>query len=492
MKKNMKEIITSLLFIAMTSILQAQDVVEFETPKAVDEEVKEVLIPSKIFISAKIDSKILANLIKKSTPEEQKSTIGSDVRDLAVNFKIGDSIITFEKHKINQIVSLKKGEGLYKIRNKTNRSWPFQGYKYGNWKEVSCQEIGGKAKSIISIVLDKDFVFKANVNFTADADKLKCLDSDLAPLATLFSWNEYEKTFKNKFENELAKINFKDSIVDIWNKIQEPIKIDNDIILSQVPEKLNHKDFFFENNFGKYVIGLVFNVSDNGSAVAVDSGKLKKFPELEKNTEKPRFNYNINYPISYSFVELQKIIDDAFTGKYIKGKNAAGKERKYGKITAVTVFGSTESEYDMVIGMNTKFFKNPQLKEDNYPIYLHAKIAYDTIKSSLYISKYKLDTKSKSALQKNNLNPIVGKASYSKITSKFKIKVGDLSDKKKIITKKLRKNKIPICELVNLESVASSVELNQVIPQPDRLFCLFVLRGNATSGEFDFGLVSKK
>jgi Domain of unknown function (DUF4403) len=469
--------LTIILLLLTNYALLAQIIPEFEKPKVATDVAKENLFLSKIFIPIEIEKQLINTIVEQATPNKLAARVTSDVRDLNVNFKVISGETKFGKTDINHQLTLENENTTYRSRNKKNRSWPFKGYKFSDWTQDQCNEIVSSGSANLLFRLGKDADFYPAIDIIADVDKVMCNQNDYAAMATLLNYQDYRTSFKTNLESDLKKLDFKQNLNTTWDNLQNPFSISKDLFVTKKAQGIIYKDLRFEDEkLGKMNLGLQVNLSITKTGEPALSEEKVSFPELSKYTEKSKSIVAINLPYTVSFAVLKEKLNGKFSGDAIKGKNSAGKIKKYAKVLDVDFFGSDDEDYDLVIGLNSRLV-NKSVKEQIAPIYIHAKLAFDTIKKNVYINQYVIDELSKKALEKYEAQPIVNKFSYSKIVSKFQFKIDDLIDNQKKITKSLKVNKIEICNGVKLSKVVTALELNKVTPQPDRLFCLFILKG---------------
>ncbi len=474
----MKKKSLTIIFTLLTNFaLFAQIIPEFEKPKVATEEAKETLFLSKIYIPIEIDKQIINTIVEDATPNKLTSRVTSDVRDLNVNFKVVSGETKFGKTDIKHGLTLENENTTYRSRNKRNRSWPFKGYKFSDWTQDQCNEIISSGSANLLVRLGKDADFFPAIDIVADVDKVMCNQNDYAAMATLLNYQEYRNLFKTNLEKELKNLDFKNNVTKTWDNLQNPFAINKELFITKKPESIIYKDLRFEDEkLGKMNLGFLVNLSTSKTGDPALSLEKTALPELTKYTEKSKTTVAINMPYTATFSVLKEKLKGKFSGESIKGKNSAGKIKKFAKVMDIDFFGSEDEEYDLIIGLNSRLV-NKSVKEQIAPIYIHAKLAYDTIKKNVFINQYVIDEISKKALEKYDAQPIANKFSYTKILSKFQFKIDDLIDNQKKITKSFKTNKIDICYGVKISKVLTALELNKVIPQPDRLFCLFILKG---------------
>jgi hypothetical protein len=101
------------------------------------------------------------------------------------------------------------------------------------------------------------------------------------------------------------------------------------------------------------------------------------------------------------------------------------------------------------------------------------------MQKKLYVTSYKIDSKTESGLFNISVQALANKIVYTKVLTKLQFEVGKAIDEQKKIANKLLKDKIEITKGVKLSGVVNTLEIKALIPQPDRIFCLFSLKGNA-------------
>jgi hypothetical protein len=96
------------------------------------------------------------------------------------------------------------------------------------------------------------------------------------------------------------------------------------------------------------------------------------------------------------------------------------------------------------------------------------------MQKKLYVTSYKIDSKTESGLFNISVQALANKIVYTKVLTKLQFEVGKAIDEQKKIA-----DKIEITKGVKLSGVVNTLEIKALIPQPDRIFCLFSLKGNA-------------
>ena len=293
-----------------------------------------------------------------------------------------------------------------------------------------------------------------------------------------FGWNDFEQEVTQNINSELNKIGIKKQVTEIWKKVQVPYKVSDDFYLLIKPKEILYKDLFFENGYAKTGIGLNFYATTGNSA---DSAKWKiniPLPNLVKNPTNKNNNIELNLPINLPYTMLDKTAKEKLIGETIEVKKKNGKKKKYATILDVEIYGSKETDYDIVLGFKTKIYRTI-FKREIVPIFLHAKLGYDTMQKKLYITSYKLDSKTESGLFNISVQALANKIVYTNVLTKLQFEVGKAIEEQKKIANKLLKDKIEITKGVKLSGVVNTLEIKALIPQPDRIFCLFSLKGNA-------------
>ncbi len=459
-----------LFFLGISLTLSAQ--VDDDMPKVVTEEANEALINSKVYIPMKIDQTFLKESIDKSTPLKLSSKITFDVRHLSLGFSAQNGETEFKKSQVQHKLVLLPDSIVYKSRNKVNKGWPFSGYKYTDWTRIDCSEIKAAGSSNLTFKLNPDSEIRSSIdNLVVDIDQLNCNNTDIASFATLLNFNNLKVDFKNKLDLELKKLNFNSIIKGLWEEIQLPTAVNKKLQINKTPNLLNFKDIRFEEKDGKFNIGLTMVMKTNE---LITKSTPVALPELVKNQENTKSIIAINMPIRFAYKDLKEKFNGKFSGQALKGINAKKKLKKYATVEAVDFFGSTEEEYDLLLKLTSTIGQKTKISN---PIFLHAKLAYDTVKKTVFIKNYVLDQISKKMLDSKDAKQINNIAPYQKMVAKFQLKVEDFVDQHKKIEKIFKDGPVNVCSNVMLTGVSKALELSKVLPQPDWIFCLFNLKG---------------
>lgn len=469
---------TTAVLIFIGSIAYGQTEIPIEKPDSVTQESKFLLYPSKVLIPIEMKQSVLKELIDKATPEKQKISDEDDTEELNFSFNISDKETKFNKTTITHNLRLTNGDGSYRRRGYTNNPWPFRGRTYGPWVRVDCDDIRGNATINISVSLAANYQVSATGDFKAEIDNVQCAQFNMTGIARAFGWHDFKQDIDKNLQKELKKIDFKKPVADVWTKIQTPYKVSNDFYLLVKPDKLLYKDLIFEEGLAKTSIGLSFYATTGNATDSASWIKNIPLPDLIKNPDIDDNNIELNIPVNLPYTLMDTLAKEKLRGQIIKGKNKKGREKKYAKILDAEIYGSKENNYDVVIGLKTKVYRT-LFKREMAEIYLHAKLDYDTIKKSLYVKEYKLDSKTESGLYNFALEAIANKIAYSYIINKLQFNVSEAIEKQKLVVNKLLENKIEITKGVKISGVVNSLEVKQLISQPDRLFCLFTLKGNS-------------
>jgi hypothetical protein len=475
MKKLFLPITLTILF---SNLSYGQDKSKIEKPDSVSTEQKFTLQPSFVFIPMEMNQGLLKNLIDKATPENQRVKDESDTEELNFSFKITDGVTNFNNNTITHSLRLTKGDGSYRRRGWTKLIWPLSGRAYGPWVRVDCDDIRGNADVSITISLESNYKIKAIGDLNAKIDNVQCAQLNVTGIARAFGWHDFKTKINKELEEELGKIDIKSPVNKVWKQIQTPYKISNNFFLLVKPINITYRDLIFENGFAKTGIGLSFYATTGNQNDSSNWESDVSLPNLVKNPVITTNNVSLNLPINMPYSYLDKIVKDKVTGMVIKGKSKKGKEKKYGKIEGIEIYGSKESQYDIVLGLKTKIYRTI-FKKEKVPVYIHAKLDYDTTAKTLIVKDFLLDSKTESGLYNLSLETIANKLAYSKIISKLQFDIDSVLSEQKVIANKLLNDQIEITEGVKLSGIVDNLTIKQMIAQPNGLFCLFILNGNA-------------
>lgn len=444
-------------------------------PDSVTIETNYQLFPSKVFIPLAVNQSYLKTLIDNATPTSQQIKDNSRTQEFNVSVNIIDGETKFNGTNITHNARLKGGDGYVKKRTCWS-TWIGSGCS--PWIRLDCDDIRGNASVSINASINNDFSITADGKLKAEIDNVQCAQINVTGILRAFGWHDFEQDLNKNLNTELKKIDIKKPVVEVWNKIQNPYKISNDLYLLIKPKEIIYNDLYFENGFAKTGIGLNFFATTGNFNDSASWETNIPLPSLIKNPEITDNNIEINLPINLPYTFLDKTAKEKLIGQIIKGKKKNGKEKKYAKVLDIEIYGSKEKEYDIVLGLKTKIYRTI-FKREKVPVFLHAKLDYDTIQKKLYIKSYKLDSKTESGLYNISLEAIANKVVYNKIINKLQFDAGTAIEEQKKIANKLLEDKIEITKGVKLSGVVNTLEIKTLISQPDRIFCLFSLKGNA-------------
>ena len=472
----MKNIIsTSLILFLFFCSSYGQKIKKIEKPDSVTAESTFKLMPSSVFIPIKVNQTYLKTLIDNATPTSQQISDNSTTQEFNVSINIIDKETKFNGTNITHYARLTGGNGY--IKKRTCWSTPI-GNGCSPWVRLDCNDISGNASISIQASLNADFTITSTSKLKTEIDNVECAQLNVTGILRAFGWNDFEQEVTQNINTELNKIGIKKQVTEIWKKVQVPYKVSDDFYLLIKPKEILYKDLFFEKGYAKTGIGLNFYATTGNSA---DSAKWKiniPLPNLVKNPIIKNNNIELNLPINLPYTLLDKTAKEKLIGETIEVKKKNGKKKKYATILDVEIYGSKETDYDIVLGLKTKIDRTI-FKREIVPIFLHAKLGYDTMQKKLYVTSYKIDSKTESGLFNISVQALANKIVYTKVLTKLQFEVGKAIDEQKKIANKLLKDKIEITKGVKLSGVVNTLEIKALIPQPDRIFCLFSLKGNA-------------
>lgn len=472
----MKQIITTALFLSLIfNSSYGQKAEKIEKPDSVTIESNFKLIPSRVFIPIGVNQTYLKTLIDNATPTSQQIKDNSRTQELNVTIDITDKETKFNGTNITHNARLTGGDGY--VKKRSCWSTPI-GSGCTPWVRMDCDDIRGNASVSINATLNNDFSLTASGKLQAEIDNVQCSQINVTSILRAFGWHDFEQDLNKNITKELKKIDIKKPVTEIWKKVQMPYKVSEDFYLLIKPEEILYKDLFFENGLANTGVGLNFYATTGNSNDSANWETNIPLPNLVKNPNVKDNNIEINLPINIPYTLIDKTAKEKLIGQIIKGKKKNGQEKKYAKILDIEIYGSKETDYDIVLGLKTKIYRTI-FKREKVPVYLHAKLDYDTIQKKLYVKSYKLDSKTESGLYNISLETIANKIVYTKIINKLQFEIGNAIDEQKKIANKLLAEKIEITKGVKLTGVVNTLEIKSLISQPDRIFCLFSLKGNA-------------
>lgn len=467
-----------LIILFFTSLIsQAQDVPVFEKPAAVSETSKIPLKLSTVFIPIEMQQSTLKKMLVNASPESIQLDNEGDLESYNFKFKLKDGTTSFNNNEIRHMIRFTEGNGTYKKRTATNKPWPYSGIIYSPWASVSCADIRGNALLSVKLSLQSNYQIKATSEINATIDNVACAGMNLTGLAKTFGYNNFNENLTKNIEGELKKLDLKRTFQSLWNELQKPFKINEEFYLVAKPVDISYKNIHFQDGLVKFGLGLSFyasTISPNEVSSQIGTTPL---PDLKQHSNAPGNSFELNIPVQLPYTYLDKMAKEMVTGYVISSTNEKGKEKKYGKIESVELFGSKDPKYDVVIALQATLYKTV-FKKKIVPIYLHAKFKYDANQKKIVVQDYKLDPKTENGFYNLSMKAVANKLAYSKIIGNLKFSVEKEINQQKVAINKYLEQKIELTKGVQLSGIVDSVELQDIIAQPTKLVCLFGMKGN--------------
>ncbi len=432
---------------------------------------------SYVFIPIKVQNSEIRKLINSSTPPSIQLKDKTDTKRYDITLKISDGNTNFNGNKITHNIRFTDGSGTYGSRGWTKQPWPFKGKIWGAWVTLGCDNIRGNASANISTIISSDYNISTNSNFSAKIDNAKCEGVNVTSLLRAFGWHHFSDNISGQINQELKKIPFKSEIEKIWKNIQKPISIDSTTFILIEPKNLIYKDFMFDNSNLNLGVGIKFNAKTGNKEEANNWIPNKNLPNLEKISDLPQNNIDLNIPLKIEFQTIEKKAKENLIGQYIKVKNKKGKEKKYAKILDVTINNSSIDKYDLKLGLKVKILR-PLFKRKKGFIYLHSKMVFDKSNETLYVDKFKIDAQTNSWLANNSIEALANFIVYNRLKRKMSFDLDKKLDEQKIKLNKVLESKIEISKGLNLSGVINDLDINEIKPLDSSLFLSFVFKGN--------------
>jgi hypothetical protein len=271
---------TGLLIICQSSIAQQTNPVV--KPDPVTTEAKYELLPSSVFVPIEISQTLLKQLIHQATPTQQRIRDESKTEELNFSFDIKDGETKFTGNTISHHMRLTNGDGSYRRRGWTRQPWPFNGRIYLPWVRVDCDDIRGNADVDITVNLQSNYQLKATGNLSAKIDNVQCAQFNVTGIARAFTSHSFKQDLDKSLNNGLKTINIKSTVSDLWQQLQTPYRVDNDLYFLIKPSAILYQDIQFSGETATTGIGLNFYACTGNK---VDSAQWKPnvaLPNLTK------------------------------------------------------------------------------------------------------------------------------------------------------------------------------------------------------------------
>lgn len=459
------------------TILHAQEVAVFEKPASVTENQTIPLKLSTVLIPIEMRQNTLKKLLVNASPESLHLTNEGETESYNFKFKLKDGTTTFSSNEIRHMIRFTEGNGTYKKRTATNKPWPYSGIIYSPWASVSCADIRGNALLSVKLALQSNYQIKATSEINATIDNVACAGMNLTGLAKTFGYDNFNENLTKNIESELKKLELKKTFQSLWNELQKPFKINEEFHLVAKPVDISYKNIHFQDGLVKFGLGISFFASVQNENEAQIQKAVVPLPDLKQHEADGKNTLELNIPVQLPYSYLDKMAKEMVTGYIISTTNEKGKEKKYGKIESVELFGSKDPKYDVVIALQATLYKTV-FKKKIVPIYLHAKLKYDANQKKIVVQDYKLDPKTENGFYNLSMKAVANKLAYCKIIGNLKFSVEKEINQQKTAINKYLEQKIELTKGVQLSGIVDSVELQDIIAQPTKLVCLFGMKGN--------------
>lgn len=458
-------VITVLLI--LTNTLKSQ--IRVQPPDSISTVQPIEMAISKIFIPVNIPQATLTGLIRKATPDNLNIRDQSRTKRVHVMFDIEDKETEYSGNQITHHIRLKNGSGQASIRPCV--STPF-GSVCGPWVRIGCNSLRANARASIRINLEENYLIKAKGTVKVEIDNIQCARINITGLLRATGSHDHTIKINNQLEKALSKVKLKQNLETIWDKALVPRRISKDFYLMLSPVSILYQDFEFKNGNVTAGIGLHFNAM---TGTQTDSAAFKK-PGLPNRITKTNnildSAVQINLPLNISYTAINSILSKQLKGKILRG--GKNNNKRYAKIRSVTVKGSKEPDYDLIVGLNCDVLRT-LFRRNDLNVFLHVKFNYDEEKGSLEVKKYQVDSKTRSALFNTALESLANHIAYRKVIQKLHL---DVHKKIEGASEKINtplKNGIEIHDGITLKGRLDKVSLSGLQAQPDRLSILFTL-----------------
>ena len=474
MKKSFFYCLGFLLTATVTESVQAQDIKAPE-PEPVTALTNFQKYPSRVFIPMALSQSTLTGIISNLTPTHQRIENETHSREVVADIDIADVATSYSGNTITHRMRLTKGDGYVKVRAGCIHNGLFR--YHGPMVRVDCDDIRGNADAIVSAVLEPNYKLATTARLGVEIDNVQCAQINVTGILRGGGWHDFEVNLSREIQQQLGRVDIRGEVYKVWEQARKPYKVQPGLYVLLDPQSIVYKDVVFTNERLETGVGLTFFATTGDSLESTAWRPSTPFPEtITKVAAVPNDGISINMPINISYKALTDIMKPQIRGKVIARKDKKGKEKKYAEILDATLGGSTEPGYDVVLGLNLNV-KKTIFKRDNVQLYLHAKVAYDSLRQTLYVADYKLDPKTTSVLYNTSVSALVNNVAYKPILKYMRYDIGStLTQQKEKVNALLSTGSL--IEGVNITGSVNQVSAKQITAQPQGLAILFLLDGH--------------
>ncbi|WP_017731354.1 DUF4403 family protein [Nafulsella turpanensis] len=138
----------------------------------------------------------------------------------------------------------------------------------------------------------------------------------------------------------------------------------------------------------------------------------------------------IQLPLSISYLALEGAVRKQLTGEYIPKPEEGANEPPYAQILEVGLSGPDIGTYNITLRARIKILRTV-LKREQVDLLVQARLDYDNTRQQLFVSKFRLDSRTPSSFYNTSLELLANKVAYSQILKKARINVGEILLKQK-------------------------------------------------------------
>ncbi len=185
---------------------------------------------------------------------------------------------------------------------------------------------------------------------------------------------------------------------------------------------------------------------------------------------------SIRVPITISYPALEAAVRQKMAGEFITNKDQAGVEVRHAQILDVAITGSSNPAYDLTINLKVSILRT-LLKRDAVDLLVRASLAYDNERQLLYVSRYKVDSRTQSSFYNASLEVLANSVANSQILKRARV---DLST---IINREVAKVNAQLetgmeIKGILLSGAVTGVHVQDINPQPDQISLVLLMSGN--------------
>lgn len=184
----------------------------------------------------------------------------------------------------------------------------------------------------------------------------------------------------------------------------------------------------------------------------------------------------IQLPISVTYPALEGVLKQKMLGEYIPKQEKGSTEVPYAQILDIALAGSDDNYYDVILRLKIRILRTV-LKRDQADLLVKATLDYDNATQQLFVSRFKLDSKTSSGFFNTGIEVLANKVAYNQILKRTRVNLGAIISQEVKKANGLLENGLDV-KGAKLTGKAEKVQVLDISPHRDRLSLSLEIQAN--------------